>query len=158
MRLLELGQKAYPHSDRECLKEVQYHFLNTVPREFSSYLRQSEQMIKVVDKERKLKWMDIMKLAEDEDQQQEKAVLELKKQETRMPPKVWFSREETRNSSNGRHEDQAKSKTGLKQTGPPIHNSRVYTPRTSSSPVARAAGSAASCQLCGRSGHSVDVC
>ena len=96
MRLLEMGQKAYPQSDRECLKEVTYHFLNIVLPAFASYVRQSEQMIRVVDREKRLKWADIMKLAEDEDEQKEKTASKL--QETRESPSVWFSKEETENS------------------------------------------------------------
>ena len=98
MRLLEKGRKAYPNSDRECMKEVTYHYLNTVPGEFANYVRQSEQMIKVVDRERKLKWADIMKLAEAEDEQRE-ITIERRKLEISSSPRVWFSRDDNPDQS-----------------------------------------------------------
>ena len=157
MRLLEMGQKAYPQSDRECLKEVKYHFLNTVPPAFASYVRQSEQMIRVVDRERRLKWADIMKLAEDEDEQKEKTAS--KRQETREPPRVWFSREETENSQNQHYEAKAGKETTQRRQRGSSYSSRTFSSRNSPPPAVRAAPSKPeSCQWCGRAGHSVNSC
>ena len=158
MRLLEIGQKAYPHSDRDCLKEVKYHFLNTIPREFANYIRQSEQMIKVVDRERKLKWADIMKLAEEEDEQRERTIRH-ERQEIKTSQRVWFSREETRSAQQQHSKDQAMRMKDQGQEGATVYNSRTYTSQKSSPPAPISASSrSSSCQWCGRAGHAIDAC
>ena len=155
MRLLEIGQKAYPDSDRECVKEVKYHYLNSVPKAFADYVRQSEQMIRVVDRERKLKWADIMKLAEDEDDQREKIGGPRKQEST--TPRVWYSREETETKQwqNGK---QNRKKLDRNSDNVPAYASRMFTSRRSSPPAGKATTSKPSCQWCGRSGHSLHDC
>ena len=67
IRLLKLGQKAYPHSDYDCLREIRQHYLDTVPREFSEHLARGEELFCTTGRAKKFKWAHIMKLAEKED-------------------------------------------------------------------------------------------
>ena len=66
MRLKELGQKAFPNSLQDCLKEIRYQFLKTVPKKFAKRIIHAEEL-RCVDGGRKFKWAEIMKLAEKED-------------------------------------------------------------------------------------------
>jgi hypothetical protein len=62
MRLRDIGQKAFPHSERECLREIRHQFLQTIPVEFATHIMRNEDCTRD-----KLTWSEIMRLAEGED-------------------------------------------------------------------------------------------
>ena len=94
LRLRELGQKAYPHDDRECVKEIRHRFMETVPQDFAKQVRFTEGASLVNGQGQKLSWAAIMRLADKEDERTRKS----KSEDTDLrgsSADVWFNRKET---------------------------------------------------------------
>lgn len=94
LRLRDLGQKAYPHDDRECVREIRHRFLRTVPEEFAQQVQFTEGTSLVTGHEKKLPWATIMRLAEREDERTRKTTHGSSKSSLN-PRDVWFNRPET---------------------------------------------------------------
>jgi hypothetical protein len=92
LKLKDIGQKAFPNSDRECLRELRHHFLQTVPVEFSTYIMRSEEGAGRGGIRQKLTWSEIMRLAESEDRRQKKFCHADKQHQEQ---EVWFSTQES---------------------------------------------------------------
>jgi hypothetical protein len=148
-RLREMGHKAYPHSSRECLKEMRRVFLREVPRNFARRILENEDTVGVIEGRDKLTWAEMMQLAEREDRRQKvhkKEREDLGEGENR----VWFSRGVTASI----REDEPKQLPFVKSSPPKMQR----TPFVKSSPPVKqqapfVKGSPPRMQRAGFSGH-----
>ena len=58
IQLKELGQKAFPHSERDCVKEIKGKFLQPVPSDFAKHVSRTEEMLIMVG--RKMTYADLI--------------------------------------------------------------------------------------------------
>ena len=87
IQLKELGQKAFPHSERDCEKEIKGKFLQTVPSDFAQHVSRTEEMLSMVG--RKMTYADLMSMAEKED---ERLILQARNGKREEQAKIWFNR------------------------------------------------------------------
>ena len=94
LRLQELARKDYPHSERERVRELRHHFLETSPADFACHVQITQDAAKGAGKSGKLNWTCILRLSEKEDEWKKK----LRRQpEPSQQNRVWFSRPKTMN-------------------------------------------------------------
>jgi hypothetical protein len=167
-RLQELGQKAFPHSERDCLREMRHHFLQTIPSEISRRIRDGESVLRLVDGRAKMTWSELIDVADRTAQENREFVVPT--QEVMRPSQVWFSREDTNRVWEQSQRDDARRGEASVSLKPGLQRD----PQESSaggrdSPVtSRQRGRASSanaprrrsplCHWCGRKGHEIGKC
>ena len=75
MRLEEMASRAFPTDRSEGAKELKRVLMSTVPGWFAKCVEKREEMKRVVDPRAKVKWADIVSVAEDEDKKRKKRSL-----------------------------------------------------------------------------------
>lgn len=91
-RLQEIGERAYPHSERDRLREIKRHFLKTVPQEFTRRIQEGESVMRLIDANRRMTWAEILNIADREFPLSRTGRSEQKSSQ------VWYSRGETKTS------------------------------------------------------------
>ena len=95
LRLKEMGQRAHPTDNFECVREIRHQFLKTVPQNFARQVQYTEDAALINGQGKKLSWGALMRLAEREDMRARRE----RNEATGIisgPRDVWFNREETR--------------------------------------------------------------
>ena len=73
MRLQEVAQRAYPHDDKECVKQMKKRLVKTVPSTFLDRMEKKEETKEMLQLGKRLTWGEIVDLAEKEDKRKRKA-------------------------------------------------------------------------------------
>lgn len=94
LRLQETSNKAFPRSDRERERELKHKFLETVPSSFARHIQITQDAARAAGTAGKLSWIDIVRLAEKEDERRKKSGRS--NNEVEEQRSVWYSRPETR--------------------------------------------------------------
>ena len=152
LRLERIAEKAYP-DEQENERQLVRKFRKTVPPYFRKALDYAERNLVLIGKDRRLRWKQIVSLAEAEDKK-----LKYKTSESSDDghgsdaADIWFSRPE---------EPKRKPKSSPKYDSPQVIRKKVaFEPRESpNSPPARQYQRVPlPCSWCGRRGHSISGC
>lgn len=168
MRLKRLADKAFPDSGREFERQLCRKFMNTVPRGFHNSILDAERNFGLLGGYKKLKWRDMLKLAESEDRQRRNRRHEesVRVKEEVTGASVWFSRPNTATNSgnkpemmgspavnNGGYQGAAKPKRGVS-----VYRNSSWSPSKKAGPPGSPDGKIPNCHWCGRWGHLENRC
>ena len=157
MRLKQYALKAYPNSDRECVRELKHQFCSTVPEWFKIKMETMEDLREQIGKH-KLSWKDRMKLAEKEDKRKStrKEVKEVKYGSASVVPPdfsqpVWFSSGAAVGPKPMK--EGSKKKMYKPNVSHPAREVQKHKPRTFVSSGVGTQRNQKFCLWCGRNGH-----
>ena len=144
MRLQEVAQRAYPHDDKECVKQMKKRLMRTAPAAFLERMEKKEETKEMLELGKRLTWGEIVSLAEREDKKKRKAR---------------YYKEEDSDSEVARRLKNLCSVAEVTKVTPGTQkDSSGKTFTNSQYTGALAVNSFVQCQWCGKAGHREESC